>query len=143
MSDTIAGPRLPPWEVDALAWVRDVFDGLSGYNDVDGMSAEIVTGEDAVLLRFPSGGERYVYLDDHPHGEPPISHAARRAVKAERNRARTIGAHAKAELADCRTVISNARDLLARINADERLADLPDWLRDSVGAMNETLSASA
>lgn len=140
MSDTIAGPRLPPWEADTLGWMAALLSSTA-----HGLSAETVTGEDAILLRFPSGGERYVYLDDRPHGEPfhasrarlekverELEDAERAADKAEdeRDEAEDEAEKARAKLDDASYVISEARALLASIRWDEDRSNAPEFMRD-------------
>lgn len=122
MTDTIRGPQLPAYEVDTLAWIAGCLTGnaLRGGAQV---SAEIVTGESAILLRFPSGGERFLYLDDRPHPDGvPVSF-----IEAERLRGELEAAEGDRDSAH--EVIRAARELLERI---ESASDhLPEWLRDN------------
>lgn len=157
MSDTIAGPRLPPWEADTLGWMRYVFNRAGGR-----ISAETVTGEDAILLRFPSGGERYVYLDDRPHGERmryslvEVENLKSQLGAAEEQAAdykeqleeaeddATSAAderdEARASLEDAQDVIRRAERLLESIRWDEADGAVPDWIRDPVESALAALS---
>lgn len=122
MTETIRGPQLPAYEVDTLGWVAQ---RLRVTNLSDGpVTAEVLTGQSAILLRFPSGGERYLYLDEEPHPQGvPVSF-----IEAESIRQQLEEAEERADTAD--DVIRSARALLEEIADGDAATELPDWLRE-------------
>lgn len=135
MSAAVRGPQLPAYETDTLAWVAQRL--RVTHMDDDPVYAEILTGESAILLRFPSGGERILYLDEQPHQRGvPVSFLEAESIRdeldeaqVERDEARRLEAEAAKDLEATHTVIRNARALLEKIAAGDQAEPAPAWLR--------------
>lgn len=128
------GPQLPAYEVDTLGWLAQRLTSIHFHGD--GIRAEVLTGESAILLLFPSGSARVLYLDEEPNsGGVPVSFIESKRIRAEleeardeRDDARELCDDAESRLHDARAVIASARALLERIEIAQE--DVPDWLRD-------------
>jgi hypothetical protein len=139
LTEPVRGPRLPRWEVDTAGWIAST---LAGHPDSirHNVSAEVLT-DGAVLLRFPSGGERHLYVDDRPHGES--FHVTRERLEEEAAEVVSLRAEledAEAESKQADEAIEEARALLLRLANDDRMADLPDWLLDKVEEIEDVLN---
>ncbi len=168
--------NLPAYEADTLGWIAEYLRTFPPDDqpytqhgvettwgemtkDSPGIRAEVVAGEEAVLIRFPNGGERLLYLDDRPHGEHKPHRTERllqrlqRAEEAEEEEAearREAEDHAEtlesdldameAERDEARAMIESARKLLADIRAaDEEEASKTAWLQERLRELDDVL----
>jgi hypothetical protein len=149
------GLRLPPYEADTLSWIAACLSGNSLQGGAQ-VNAEVLLGQDAVLLRFPSGGERYLYLDDRPHGlrttytpeeiertKFDLTEAeAERGDALDRVEELTRELHlAREDLSDAARSIRDARALLDQLRDEDKAADLPEWLQDRLAGVRDELSS--
>jgi hypothetical protein len=136
MNTTVRGPHLPEYEVDTLAWAAKCLTGNSLQGGAQ-VCAEVLTGESAILLRFPSGGERMLYLDAEPHPVGvPVSFTEAAEIRRELDEAVAdaaeawrLEASATRDLTSALDVIIAARALLERIAAEDAEEPAPAWLR--------------